>query len=96
LIIGDWGFTLIASPWTAIGVLGNILVLVVILTSKSMRSSTNIFLLNLRHFNTTQKLFSQKSLFIGPLDDDILTFLQDFDKEFLGIFSYYKLFTVQL
>ncbi len=56
LIIGDWGFTLIASPWTAIGVLGNILVLVVILTSKSMRSSTNIFLLNLRHFNTTQKL----------------------------------------
>jgi len=31
----------------AVGVIGNILVLIVILTSKSMRSSTNLFLLNL-------------------------------------------------
>ena len=31
-----------------IGVMGNVLVLIVILTSKSMRSSTNLFLLNLR------------------------------------------------
>ena len=31
----------------AVGVVGNVLVLIVILTSKSMRSSTNLFLLNL-------------------------------------------------
>eukprot|EP00090_Calanus_glacialis_P020817 TRINITY_DN32134_c0_g1_i1.p1 TRINITY_DN32134_c0_g1~~TRINITY_DN32134_c0_g1_i1.p1 ORF type:complete len:520 (-),score=78.63 TRINITY_DN32134_c0_g1_i1:357-1916(-) len=31
----------------AVGVIGNVLVLIVILTSKSMRSSTNLFLLNL-------------------------------------------------
>ena len=31
----------------AVGVIGNVWVLIVILTSKSMRSSTNLFLLNL-------------------------------------------------
>ena len=36
-----------ASLVLAVGVVGNVLVLIVILTSKSMRSSTNLFLLNL-------------------------------------------------
>ena len=40
---------IVVSIVLTVGVLGNILVLIVILTSKSMRSSTNIFLLNLRY-----------------------------------------------
>ena len=42
-----WTSLVLCSIILAVGILGNLLVIIVILTSKALRSSTNLFLLNL-------------------------------------------------